>query len=77
MDRNILIDKLKSNNNPGEIKFYYGIRNNHLVKLDNVMLNDGIDVFLLSISMNDSLILFLFIFCYFSPIYFFSFPIFF
>jgi hypothetical protein len=44
MDRNILNDKLKSNNNPGEIKFYYGIRNNHLVKLDKVILNDGIDV---------------------------------
>ena len=44
MDRNILIDKLKSNNNPGEIKFCYGIRKNHLVKLDKVMLNDGIDV---------------------------------
>jgi hypothetical protein len=44
LDRNILNDKLKSNNNPGEIKFYYGIRNNHLVKLDKVMLNDGIDV---------------------------------
>jgi hypothetical protein len=25
MDRNILNDKLKSDNNPGEIKFYYGI----------------------------------------------------
>ena len=34
MDRNILNEQLKSNNNPGEIKFYYGIRNNQLVKLD-------------------------------------------
>jgi hypothetical protein len=44
MDRNILNDKLKSDSNPGEIKFYYGIRNNHVVKLEKDMLNDGIDV---------------------------------
>ncbi len=44
MDKNILNDKLKSKNNPCEIKFYYGIRNNHLVKLVKVMQNDGIDV---------------------------------
>jgi hypothetical protein len=42
MDRNILNDKLKSNNNPGE--FYYGIRNNNLVKLDKDMQNGGINV---------------------------------
>jgi hypothetical protein len=44
MDRNILNDKLKSDSNSGMIKFYYGIRNNHVVKLDKDMLNDGIDV---------------------------------
>ena len=44
MDRNILHEQLKSNNNTGEIKFYYGIRNNQLVKLDKDMQNDGIDV---------------------------------
>jgi hypothetical protein len=44
MDRNILNEQLKSNKNPGEIKFYYGIRNNQLVKLDKDMQNDGIDV---------------------------------
>jgi hypothetical protein len=44
MDRNIRNEQLKANNNPGEIKFYYGIRNNQLVKLDKDMQNDGFDV---------------------------------
>jgi hypothetical protein len=44
MDRNILNEQLKAINNHGEIKFYYGIRNNRLVKLDKDMQNDGIDV---------------------------------
>ena len=44
MDRNIRNEQLKSNNNPCEIKFYYGIRNNQLVKLDKDMQKDGIDV---------------------------------
>ncbi len=35
MDRKILNDKLKSNNNPGEIKFYYGIRNKKKILLSN------------------------------------------
>jgi hypothetical protein len=44
MDRNIRNEQIKTNNNPGEIKFYYGIRNNQLVKLDKDMQNDGLDV---------------------------------
>ncbi len=44
MDRNIRNEQIKTNNNPGEIKFYYGIRNNQLVKLDKDMQNDGFDV---------------------------------
>jgi hypothetical protein len=44
MDRNIRNEQLKSNNNPSVINFYYGIRNNQLVKLDKDMQNDGIDV---------------------------------
>ncbi len=44
MERNIRNEQIKTNNNPGETKFYYGIRNNQLVKLDKDMQNDGLDV---------------------------------
>ncbi len=44
VDRNIRNDQIKTNNNQCEIKFYYGIRNNQLVKLDKDMQNDGLDV---------------------------------
>jgi hypothetical protein len=43
-DRNNGNEQLKSSNNHGVIKFYYGIRNNLLVKLDKDMQEDGIDV---------------------------------
>jgi hypothetical protein len=41
-NRNIRNEQFKSSNNHGEIKFYYGLRNILLVKLDEDVQEDGL-----------------------------------